>query len=175
MSSGDGSPGDVEETPGYLARDTVALLTPIENGKVLAAICALNGCKCDVIEFRQGTLAVLVDDREGLADFAAMRVGGFAKTAMLLAMERRDGQLSIVSWTGGIRGEELPPGLALDRAPEAVVALMSGAMTIETLLEHAPGRVLSGRMGRWRAFWALRRLSREGRREQTARSSQPPR
>ncbi|MBN2176221.1 MAG: hypothetical protein JW722_01015 [Demequinaceae bacterium] len=170
MTGGEGGAGAgaPEGTPEYLVRDTVALLTPIANGKVLAAICALNGCRCDVIEFRQGTLAVMVDDREGLADFAAARVGAFAKDAIILAMERRDGQLSVVPWTGGLRGEELPPGLALDRAPEAVVALMSGAMTIETLLEHAPGRVLSGRTGRWRAFWALRRLARQGRREQRA-------
>lgn len=155
-----------EPVPPYLARDTVALLTPVANGKVLAAVCALGGCRCDVIEFRQGTLAVMVDDREGLADVAAMRAGAFIKEATILAMERRDGQLSVVSWKGGVRGEEMPPGLTLDRAPEPVVALMTGAMTIEQLLEHAPDRVYSGRMGRWRAFWALRRLARKGRRQQ---------
>jgi hypothetical protein len=163
---------DEEPVPSHLARDTVALLTPIPNGQVLAAVCAVSGCRCDVIEFPQGTLAVMADDREGLADVAATRVGAFVKDAVILAMERRDGQLSVVAWKGGIRGEELPPGLALDRAPEPVVALMTGAMTIEQLLEHVPDRVYSGRMGRWRAFWALRRLNRQGRRKQAERQTQ---
>jgi len=158
--------GEAEETPGFLVRDTVALMTPISNADVLAAICALNGCRCDVIEFKQGTLAVMVDDREGLADRAAAGVSTFTKEAVLLAMERRDGLLTVVRWQGGKRGEELPPGLALDRAPEAVVALMSGAMTMEKFLAHVPDKVHSGRMGRWRAFWRLRRLARQGRREQ---------
>jgi hypothetical protein len=65
--------------------------------------------------------------------------------------------------------------LALDRAPEAVVALMSGAMTIEQFLAHVPEKVYSGRMGRWRAFWRLRRLARQGRREQAIGPAQPPR
>lgn len=154
-----------DDTPGYLSRDTVALLVPIANGKVLAAICALNGCRCDVIEVPQGTLAVMVDSSEGSGDRAAVAVSAFAKEAVLLSMERRAGQLTITRWAGGQRGEQLPPGLALDRAPESVVALMSGAITIEDMLARDPDKVHSGRMGRWRAFWALRRLARQAKRE----------
>jgi hypothetical protein len=158
---------DGEQVPSHLARDTVALLTPILDGEALAAICALSGCPCDVIAFKQGSLAVMADDQEGMADLAAERVGAVLRDVSLLAMERRDGQLSIVAWKGGVRGEELPPGLALDRAPEAVVALMTGAMTIEQLIEHVPDRVHSGRMGRRQASKVLRRALREGMRRQT--------
>ncbi len=166
MTGAGGADAAAEETPGYLARDTVALLTPIPNGKVLAAICALNGCRCDVLEVDRGTLAIMVDTVEGAADRAAIGLAAFAQEIIVLAMERREGQLSVVPFTGGARGNPLPPGLALDRAPEVVISLMTGAVTIEDVLEKDPSKVHSGRVGRVRAAWRLRKLSRESRRKQ---------
>ena len=157
-----------DETPGFLARDTVALLTPIANGDVLAAICALGGCKCDVLEVPGGTLAVLVDQDEEATGRAARAVATVAGGAIVLAMERRGGQLTVVRWQGTEPGEELPPGLALDRAPEAVTSLMTGAVTVEDLFARDPSLVHSGRVGRFRALWRLRRLARQGRREHRA-------
>ena len=157
-----------EELPGYLARDTVALLTPIQNGKVLAAMCALNGAKCDVIEVPQGTFAVLVDDSEGAGDRAARAVTALHRDVVLLAMERRDGQVTVTRWAGGERGGDVPPGLALDQAPGGVQRLMLGAATIEDLLAEDPSKVYSGRTGRLRAFWRLRRLAAQARREHRA-------
>ena len=158
-----------EETPGYLARDTVALLTPIANGKVLAAMCALNGAKCDVIEVPQGTFAVMLDDSEGSADRAALAATAIHRDIVLLAMERRAGQVTITRWAHGARGEDIPPGLALDQAPAGVQGLMLGATTIEELLAQDPSKVHSGRVGRLRAFWRLRRLAAQAKREQRAR------
>lgn len=154
-----------EETPGYLARDTVALLTPIADGKVFAAICALNGVKCDVLEVPQGTFAVLVDDAEGAGDRAARAVTALHREVVLLAMERRAGQVTITRWARGERGEDLPPGLALDEAPEGIQRLMLGRVTIEDLLADDPSKVHSGRVGRLRAFWRLRRLAAQAKRE----------
>jgi hypothetical protein len=154
------------DLPDYLARDTVAIFTPVANGKVLAAICALAGCRCDVLEVARGTLAIMVDTSEGSADKAAIGLAPFVKEATVLAMERRSGQLSVVDWKGGVRGDDLPPGLALDRAPEVVVSLMTGAVTIEDVLARDPSKVHSGRVGRFRAFWRLRKLAREGKRKQ---------
>ena len=155
-----------DETPGYLARDTVALLTQIADGKVLAATCALNGAKCDVIEVPQGTFAVLVDDSEGAGDRAAMAVTAFHRELALLLMERRAGRVTVTRWARGERGEDVPPGLALDQAPEGVQRLMLGRATIEDLLAADPGKVHSGRVGRLRAFWRLRRLASAAKREQ---------
>ena len=164
---------DGEQVSPHLARDTVALLTPVLDGEALAAICALSKCPCDVIAFKQGSLAVMADDREGLADDAAARVGRILGDVVVLAMERRDGQLSVVAWKGGVRGEELPPGLALDRAPEYIVALMTGTMTIEQLIEHVPDCVYSGRMGRWQASRILRRALRDARRQRSEGQAHP--
>lgn len=155
-----------EETPGYLASDTVALLTPIANGKVLAAICAFNGVRCDVLEVPQGTFAVLLDDSEGAGDRAARAVSALNREIVLLAMERREGQVTIARWAGGARGDDLPPGLALDQAPEGIQKLMLGHTTIEDLLAADPSKVHSGRVGRFRAFWRLRRLGAQAKREQ---------
>jgi hypothetical protein len=157
-----------DETPGYLARDTVALLTPIQNGKVLAAICALNGTKCDVIEVPQGTFAVLADDSEGAGDRAAMAVTSLHREIVLLAMERRGGQVTITRWARGERGDDVPPGLALDQAPGGVQRLMLGSVTIEDLLAEDPSKVYQGRTGRFRAFWRLRQLAAQAKREQRA-------
>jgi hypothetical protein len=168
--------GGGEDLPRHLSRDTAALFTTIANGDVLAAICALNGCRCDVIEIRGGTLAVLVNATEGAAARAARGVSLVAKEATMLAMERRAGQLSVVRFKGGVEGETLPPGLALDQAPEAVVSLMTGAVTIEELIEKSPGRVHSGRFGRMRAVLKLRKLAREGKRQvrERERRQDPP-
>lgn len=155
-----------EETPGYLARDTVALLTPIADGKVLAALCALNGFRCDVLEVPQGTFAVLLDDSEGAGDRAARAVTTSHREVVLLAMERRAGQVTIALWAGGERGEDVPPGLALDEAPEGIQRLMLGRATIEDLLADDASKVCSGRVGRLRAFWRLRRLAARAKREQ---------
>lgn len=155
-----------EETPGYLASNTVALLTPIANGKVLAAICAFNGVRCDVLEVPQGTFAVLVDDSEGAGDRAARAVTSLHREVVVLAMERREGQVTIARWAGGKRGDEIPPGLALDQAPAGIQHLMLGSATIEDLLAADPSKVHSGRVGRLRAFWRLRRLAAQAKREQ---------
>jgi hypothetical protein len=160
-----------EDVPDFLAQDTVALFTPVANGKVLAAICALNGCRCDVIEVAKGTLAIMEDTSEGVVDRAASGLAAFAKDATVLAMERREGQLSVVSWTAGVRGDDLPPGLALDRAPDIVVDLMTGAVTIDDVLARDRSKVHSGRMGRFHAFWRLRKLARQSRREHAAAAS----
>jgi hypothetical protein len=157
-----------DELPAYLARDTVALLTPIRNGNVLAAICALNGAKCDVIEVPQGTFAVLVDDSEGAGDRAAMAVTALHREIVLLAMERRGGQVTVTRWARGERGADVPPGLALDQAPGGVQRLMLGAATIEDLLAEDPSKVYRGRTGRFRAFWRLRRLASQAKRERQA-------
>lgn len=160
-----GAQGD-DELPSYLARDTVALLTPIQNGKVLAAICALNGAKCDVIEVPQGTFAVLVDESEGAGDRAATAVTALHREIVLLAMERRGGQVTVTRWARGERGADVPPGLALDQAPGGVQRLMLGSATIEDLLAEDPSKVYRGRTGRFRAFWRLRRLAAAAKREQ---------
>lgn len=153
-------------------RDTVALLTPVANGKVLAAVCALNRVAADIIETPPtGSFAVIEDDSEGAVERAAGIMSAFIGAMPMLAMERRAGQLSVTQWQQGEMVKELAPGLALDQAPHAVTKLMSGATTVEELKADKPEVVYSSRMSRWSAFWKLRGYAKQAKREQRDRGS----
>jgi hypothetical protein len=155
------------ETPveKHLARDTVALLTPIPNGKVLASICAINGIKGQVIETSAGAFAVLDDTSEGSTDTAGHAISAFVKDRPILALERRAGQVTIRRWLAGTQGDSLPPGLALDQAPGAITTLMMGTQTIEELALTHPDKVYSASMSRFSAFRSLRKLAKQAKKE----------
>jgi len=143
----------------HLETDTVALFTPIQNGKVLAAICAVNGIKGKVIETSAGAFAVLDDTSDGATDTAGEVISGFVATEPILALERRAGQLTVQRWQAGVKQGNLPPGLALDQAPGAIMTLMTGVQTIDELAKTHPDKVFSAEMGRVKAFRELRKLA----------------
>ena len=149
----------------YLERDTVALLTPIPNGKVLAAICSLNKIRAQVIETSAGAFAVIDDTSDGATDAAGRTISTFVRDRPMLAMERRGGQVTIHQWLAGVKGKAVPPGLALDQAPGAITTLMMGTQTIDELRQTHPGAVFDATMGRFRAFRELRKLARQAKRE----------
>lgn len=149
----------------FATRDTAAVLAPVPNGKALAAILAASGVRSDVVEVPRGSFAILLDAGEGAADRAAQAVSLFAKDAPVLAMERRGGHVTIVGWRSGERGDELPPGLALDQAPATITEVMLGTLTSDQMLAENPEAVHSGRVGRLRGLWRLRRLAAQARRE----------
>lgn len=148
------------------ASATVALLTPIPNGKVLAAICSLNNIGGKVIETGAGAFAVLDDTSEGAVDHAGKVVSTFVKDRPMLAMERRDGHITIHRWTAGVKGESLSPGFALDEAPGAITTLMMGTETIESLAVTHPDKVHDANMGRVKALMELRKLAKQAKRDQ---------
>jgi hypothetical protein len=152
----------------HLERDTVALLTPIPNGKVLAAICSLNKIQAKVIETSAGAFAIIDDTSDGATEHAAQVVSSFVRDHPMLAMERRGGQLTIHRWESGVQGKKLPPGLALDQAPGAITSLMMGTQTIEELAQTHDDKVFSANMGRFTAFRALRKLAKQAKREKRA-------
>jgi hypothetical protein len=149
----------------HLETDTVALLTPIPNGKVLAAICSLNNIGGKVIETGAGAFAVLDDTSEGATDHAGQVISSFVKERPMLAMERRGGQITIHRWMGGERGEQLSPGFALDDAPGAITTLMMGTETIEQLAATHPDKVHDANMSRMKAFRELRKLAKQAKRD----------
>lgn len=143
-----------------------ALLTPIPSGRVLAAVCALNGTRGQVIETSAGAMAVLDDASPGAAETLAAAVSGFAKEHPLLALERRDGQVSVWRYQAGRKEASLPPGLALNEAPGVVTTVMAGSQTIDDLAHTHPDKVFSARMSRFKAFRELRKLAREAKKAQ---------
>ena len=163
MTDDDPASGAME--PG---EDTIAaILTPIPSGRVLAALCALNGTRGQVIETSAGAMAVLDDATPGAVDALAAAVSGFAKEHPLLALERRDGQVSVWRYQAGRKGESLPPGLALNEAPGVVTTLMAGSQTIDQLAQTHPDKVFSARISRFKAFRELRKLARKAKKAQS--------
>lgn len=148
----------------------VGLFTPIPNGKVLAAVCAVNGIKGQVIETSAGAYAALDDTSPGATDKAGEAISGFVKDRPILALERRDGQLTVTKWEAGRAVEKLAPGLALDQAPGVVLSLVTGAQTIDDLAETHPDKVFDARMGRVAGFRALRKLSQQAQKEQAGQA-----
>lgn len=144
--------------------DTVALFTPIPNGEVLAAVCAVNGLKGRVIETAAGAFAVLDDTSDGATDKAGEVISGFVKDRPILALERRTGQITVTQWEAGVKVDTLAPGLALDKAPGVIISLMTGAQTMDELVVTHADRVFDARMGRMKAFKALRALAKQAKR-----------
>jgi len=142
-----------------------ALFTPIPHGRVLAALCALNGVKATILETSAGAIAVLDDATPKSLHGAAHSVSSFAKERPLLAMERRDSQITVWRYLAGQRGDTLPPGLALNDAPGVVTTLMTGAQTLADVAATHEDKVFDAHMSRFAAFRALRRLSTQAKRE----------
>ncbi len=166
------------ETGAHIEKDTVALFTPIQNGRVLAAVCALNGVKGQVIETAAGAFAVVDDTSAGAVDSAGQVVSAFVKTQPILALERRAGHITIHQWLAGSKGESLPPGLALDQAPGVITTLMTGAQNIDEIAATHPGKVFEARMSKFAAFRELRSAAKDAKRayraqQQNKRDSNP--
>lgn len=159
------------ESGAHIEKDTVALFTPIQNGRVLAAVCALNRVNGQTIETSAGAFAVLDDTSQGAVDAAGQVVSSFVKTQPILAMERRAGQITVRRWFEGAKGETLPPGLALDQAPGVITTLMSGTQTIDEIARTHPGKVFDARMSRMKAFRELRRAAKDAKKALKAREA----
>lgn len=135
---------------------TAALLTPIPNGKVLAALFGVNGLKGKVLENSAGTLAVLDDTTDHALHAAAAIISNFAKEAPLVALIRREGHITAWRYFAGERGDTQAPGLILSEAPGVVSTIMSGAQTIDQIAQTHPDKVFDAHMGRIAAFRLLR-------------------
>ncbi len=142
---------------------TVAIFTSIPNGKVLAAVCGVNGIMGKVLETSAGSFAVLDDTSEGATAKAGQAISMFVKTVPILAMERRDGQIIVTQWEAGASKGNLAPGFALDQAPGVIVSLMTGSQTIEQIAETHPDKVFDAHMGRLKAVRELRKLAKQAR------------
>ena len=145
--------------------DLVAIFAPILNGKVLGALCELNGLKGRVLENAAGTLAVLDVHTPHAAVTAGRVISTYARGVQVLILDRRDGQLTVTLWRDGERQRDLPPGLVLADAPGVVLSLASGAQTMEDIAATHPDKVFEARRSRWSGFWALQRLARQAKRE----------
>jgi hypothetical protein len=155
----------------HSGEDFVAIFAPIPNGKVMAALCQLNGFKGRVLETAAGTLAVLSDAKEGTGAKAGEVVSVYAKDMQVMILDRRGGQLAVDLYFAGHHTKSLPPGLALADAPGVLLSLASGGQTMDDLAATHPDKVFEAGGSKWSAFWTLQKLGREGRKELAKRQS----
>ena len=141
-----------------------ALMTPLPKAKPVAAMCALYGVKGTVLETSAGALVLLEDSSPETLHTAASVISKVTKAMPLLAMERRDGQITIWKYADGTQGETMPPGLALNDAPGVLTSLLTGTQTMEQIAATHEDKVASANMGRFAAFWQLRKLARAAKR-----------
>src|SRR5690554_3727487 len=110
----------------HSGEDFVAIFAPIPIGKVMAALCQLNGFKARVLETAAGTLAVLADVSEGRGAKAGELVSVYARDMQVMVLDRRGGQLTVDLYFAGHHTKSLPAGLALADAPGVLLSLASG-------------------------------------------------
>lgn len=138
---------------------TVAVVvTQVAAAAPLAAVCSMAKVAVDVVPSSVGALAVLRDPAEGAA--AAEAISRMLRGNLVVQLERREGQVSALKWTDGVRGDELPAGLVLSDAPAVLEDLLLGTVDVADVA----GVVTSVGMSRWTAMRLLAASARAARR-----------
>lgn len=128
------------------------LVTQVAQAKPLAAACALLPLAADVVPSPIGAIVVLRSAPDVAAGVAAAEALSRALSqAPILLLDRRGGRIEASRWNGGVREDDLAPGLVLSGAPSELEDLLLGARTSDEL----PGMVSSVGMSRWAAMRAL--------------------
>ncbi|MDM7831996.1 hypothetical protein [Cellulomonas edaphi] len=140
-------PDDLSSLFAPAAEDpSVALVvTPVAVPAPLAAACVLAGVAVDVVPSSSGAIAVLREPAS--APEGAAAISKLLRTTPVVLLERREGNVRAVRWTGGEEGDEMPSGLLLATAPGVLEDLLLGTVQAAEL----EGVVTSVGMSRWKA------------------------
>ncbi|GAB2455047.1 hypothetical protein [Xylanimonas ulmi] len=152
-------PDDISALTAPSDRELAVLLTQVADAEALAAACALAGVEVDAAPTPVGALAVLRDLTGEAPERAAEGVSQLVAKVPLVLMTRAEGQLTAVRYLDGKAEAELPPGLVLSGAPDALEDLLTGQITVADL----PGGVSSSGIGRLKAMRMLTGIARKAR------------
>ena len=161
-------PGDIE-VPDDLSSltgarndpDLAVLITQVAEAEPLAAACALAGIDVDVVPTPVGAIGVLRETSDDVPDRAAVAISRLVAGVPLVLVTRWGEQLTCVRYADGTADGELPPGLVLGGAPDALEDLLTGHLTLADL----PGVVPSTGIGRLKAVRMLSQVGRKGRKK----------
>ncbi|MFE6969898.1 hypothetical protein [Isoptericola sp. NPDC057653] len=142
--------------------DLAVLITQIAGAEPLAAACALAELDVDAAPTPVGALAVLRSTGDDAPAQAAAAISKLVAGVPLVLVTRQGEQLTCVRYVDGAAEGELPPGLVLGGAPEALEDLVTGQITVADL----PGVVPSASIGRFKAMRMLTGAARKARKKQ---------
>ncbi|MFE5338136.1 hypothetical protein ACFQ8E_19655 [Isoptericola sp. NPDC056573] len=142
--------------------DLAVLITQIAGAEPLAAACSLAELDVDAVPTPVGAVAVLRDTSDDAPDHAAAAISKLVAGVPLVLVTRWGEQLTCVRYADGEAQGELPPGLVLGGAPEALEDLVTGQLTVADL----PGVVPSTSIGRFKAMRMLTGAARKARKKQ---------
>ncbi|QAY62355.1 hypothetical protein ET495_02730 [Xylanimonas allomyrinae] len=152
-------PDDLSALTAPSERELAVLLTQIADAEALAAACALGELDVDAAPSPVGALAVLRDASGEAPERAAAAVSQLVAGVPLVLVTRAEGQLTAVRYQDGKPAGELPPGLVLSGAPEALEDLLTGQLAVRDL----PGVIASAGIGRFKAMRMLTGVARKAR------------
>ncbi len=137
--------------------DSAVVLTPAAAPEALAAGAALQGLRVDVVPTPIGCLAVCATKD---AETVARGLSTVLRTAPVVLIVQRDGQMTASRWQAGAEQAQLAAALVLDGAPREVEDLLLGAVAVGDL-----AGVVSSDMSRWRAARTLASAARSARKQ----------
>ncbi|QAY70656.1 hypothetical protein [Xylanimonas protaetiae] len=155
-------PDDLSSLTAPKGAELAVLLTQVADAEALAAACALAELDVDAVPTPVGALAVLRDPSGDAPEKAAAAVSQLVSGAALVLVTRAEGQLTCVRYDGGVAEGNLPPGLVLSGAPEALEDLLTGQLSVADL----PGGIASGGIGRFKAMRMLTGIARKAKKSQ---------
>jgi hypothetical protein len=153
-------PDDLSELTAPTDRELAVLLTQVADAEPLAAACALADLDVDAAPTPVGALAVLRDPTGESPERAATAVSKLVAGVPLVLLTRAEGQHTAVRYQDGVAEGNLPPGLVLGGAPDALEDLLTGQLAVTEL----PGLVASSSIGRFKAMRMLTGAARKARR-----------
>lgn len=141
--------------------ELAVLITQIAGAEPLAAACALAELDVDAVATPVGALAILRSTADDAPDRAATAVSKLVAGVPLVLVTRWGEQLTCVRYEDGAAAGELPPGLVLGGAPEALEDLLTGQLQVSDL----PDVVASSGIGRFKAMRMLSGAARKARKK----------
>ncbi len=155
-------PDDLSELTAPRKRELAVLLTQVADAEALAAACALAELDVDAVPTPVGALAVLRDPSGEAPETAATAISRLVAGVPLVLVTRTEGQLTAVRYQDGQAEGNLPPGLVLSGAPEALEDLLTGQLAVGDL----PGGIGTQSIGRLKAMRMLASIARKARKKQ---------
>ena len=146
--------------------ELAAVLTPLKDANMLAALCTISDCEVDAFPTDGGVIAAIAGKQlggkvsPGAGESAAEKLSLLLPGLPIVLVTRADGQLTATRYVSGQAQEQIPPGLLLSSAEDAVVDIFTGQLAPQ----EAAGLVSSQAFSKEQAQAYLSRFTVKGRR-----------